>query len=460
MLNIIHQIVSEELENIEKEFIKVIEQQGDFSEFTTALEKRLKKVGSRICKTFLEELNKTVKEDPQRKEKWQVERKADKNTLVTVFGEVEYKRTYYVSKDEKEYKYLSDEMVGIKPHQRVETLVESRMIEEAIDVSYQKSAEPYDISKQKVMESIRGLEDIKIEIPEKEEKRVVEYLYIEADEDHVSLQKGGTVSPKLIYIHEGYEQIEGKDSRRRLKNVFYISGIYKGSEEIWNEVYEYISKTYDIEKIKRIYISGDGASWIKSGVEYIEKGVFVLDRYHINKYVLKATGHVPGLKFELWDAINRCDKKAVKNVLKEALSCADSSSRTESILTCKKYLLNSWDGIKIYETDGKNIIGCSAEGHISHVLSARLSSRPLGWSREGADKMARLRAFKWNGGNVYELVLKNKKKERIKLSERYIKEIKKNLKSNIADINVEIPVIRYGKRNASYIAINALRYAW
>lgn len=257
--------------------------------------------------------------------------------------------------------------MGIKPHQRVETLVESRMVEKAIDVSYAKSAKPYEISKQKVMESIKGLEDIKVKTPQKEEKREVEYLYIEADEDHVSLQEGGTASPKLIYIHEGYEEEEGKNNRHGLKNVFYISGTYKGSKAIWDEAYQYIDKTYDIEKIKKIYISGDGAPWIRAGLDYIEKSAFVLDRYHINKYILKATGHAQELRFKLWDAINRSDKNAAKDILKEALDRADSGNCAGNILDFRKYLLNNWDGIKVYETDGENIIGCSAEGHVSHV---------------------------------------------------------------------------------------------
>ena len=33
--------------------------------------------------------------------------------------------------------------------------------------------------------------------------------------------------------------------------------------------------------------------------------------------------------------------------------------------------------------DGGAVWGCSAEGHISHVLSARESSRPMGWSKKG-----------------------------------------------------------------------------
>ncbi|NLM63595.1 MAG: ISLre2 family transposase, partial [Mollicutes bacterium] len=59
----------------------------------------------------------------------------------------------------------------------------------------------------------------------------------------------------------------------------------------------------------------------------------------------------------------------------------------------RKYILENWAGIKIYKED-PYALGCSAEGHVSHVLSERMSSRPLGWSRQGAEQMARLRAFK------------------------------------------------------------------
>lgn len=41
--------------------------------------------------------------------------------------------------------------------------------------------------------------------------------------------------------------------------------------------------------------------------------------------------------------------------------------------------------------------GSSTEGHVSHVLSSRMSSRPMGWSIKGATKMAKLRAYELNG---------------------------------------------------------------
>ena len=52
---------------------------------------------------------------------------------------------------------------------------------------------------------------------------------------------------------------------------------------------------------------------------------------------------------------------------------------------------------------------CSAEGHVSHIYSDRMSSRPLGWSRTGADKMARLRIYSQNKRDILELVGYQKK---------------------------------------------------
>lgn len=53
--------------------------------------------------------------------------------------------------------------------------------------------------------------------------------------------------------------------------------------------------------------------------------------------------------------------------------------------------------------------GSSTEGHVSHVLSARMSSRPMGWSMHGATQMAKLRAYELNGGDMLELVRYQKK---------------------------------------------------
>ena len=63
------------------------------------------------------------------------------------------------------------------------------------------------------------------------------------------------------------------------------------------------------------------------------------------------------------------------------------------------YIDNNFDYIDLLSD-----LGCSAEGHVSHVLSARMSSRPMAWSIAGADKMSKLRAFYFNGGSFSNLI--------------------------------------------------------
>ena len=54
-----------------------------------------------------------------------------------------------------------------------------------------------------------------------------------------------------------------------------------------------------------------------------------------------------------------------------------------------------------------HVLGCSAEGHISHILASRMSSRPMGWTIDGANKLTKLRLYKLNGGDIYTLVKAN-----------------------------------------------------
>ncbi len=69
---------------------------------------------------------------------------------------------------------------------------------------------------------------------------------------------------------------------------------------------------------------------------------------------------------------------------------AEADSRKSAILEVQKYLNNQWRGIRARRKYEHLLVGCSAEGHVSHVLSARLSSRPMGWSYLGANQMAHL----------------------------------------------------------------------
>ena len=68
------------------------------------------------------------------------------------------------------------------------------------------------------------------------------------------------------------------------------------------------------------------------------------------------------------------------------------------------YFLNQWDGVRNRSEEAGANWKCCAEGQVSHVLSARLSSRPMGWSEHGCDRMSGLRAYKKNGGKIIDLL--------------------------------------------------------
>lgn len=352
---------------------------------------------------------------------WYVVR-TDETTLGTSLGEVRYHKTLFRSKFTGEYKYLLDELMGIESHARITEDAVANVLKEAVDSSYRKggihaSISDFEVSKQTVMNKIHTLKFPQANTPA--EKRVVEVLYIDADEDHVSLQylsqkgdikdsRSNTYMPKMAYVYEG---IDAAGDRHRLIHPRYFGGGYEGSTGVtafWTEVFDYIDTHYDTEALKRIYINGDGAEWIKSGAKIHAKATFVLDKFHLHKYIIAATSHLLDSKddarAEIWAAINSKQKWRAIDVFEHILAITESDSKRKAVERSRDYILGQWTAIINGVKNRKDKLHCSAEGHISHLYAARMSSRPLGWSRTGADQMARLRVYYFNGGDMLELV--------------------------------------------------------
>ena len=252
----------------------------------------------------------------------------------------------------------------------------------------------------------------------------MDYLYIEADEDHVSLQfqeaKGdlqvnqygrklnGMIN-KLIYVHEGVEKDAPKSKRHHLVNAHYFCGTYEGkaNNELWDEVYAYIDNNYDIDSIKKIYLGADGGAWIKAGGKRISGITYVLDEFHLKKYLVKMTSHMldnaDDARKVLYDTIKDGNKEEFLSAVDMLEYYAESAKEKKSVQESASYILENWSAAKI-RLKNRNVPGCSTEGHVSHVLSKRMSMSPMGWSRKGADKMAKLRAYVWNKESMLDLV--------------------------------------------------------
>lgn len=459
MNTIISQFVEKCTKNFYGAIEKIIRENGTVGDLTISLKKDFDELGVKLVQFALESVDNELCNDSMRKKSWSIDKKLQEKTLTTIFGDVHYQRTYFVSKFGKGYSHLCDRIFGIEPHERCDMNVKAKMVENAIDMSYEKSSRVFEskMSKQTVLNSIREIENDRLVLKVPTEKSRVEVLYVDADEDHVSLQNGSSVMPYLAYVHEGY--VDKDKSRKELKNIRYFSGMYRNSEEFWLEIANYIEENYDTDYLKTIYLAGDGAAWIKQGVHWLPKAKIVLDKYHLNKYIISATGNVPETRTDIWKALYKKDLRQIKNVFNDILICADSPQRAEQINKTFQYIKGNWEGIvNSYDAE---YIGCSAEGHVSHILSERLSSRPLGWSYVGVDDMAKLRAFRANNGNIYEVIKGQKKDNKRngirKITQNAVKKVAKNIDTVYTDVK---PVaLENGLKTELYKALHAICYA-
>ena len=184
------------------------------------------------------------------------------------------------------------------------------------------------------------------EIPDTiyDEPKSVPYLYIEADEDHVAEQHGrhregnGSFISKLIYIYEYKQESTVAKGRYELVNKYYFGGLYQGKEgnkRLWPRVNAFIEKNYDTEAVKRIFISCDGAIWIKSGVTYVNNSVFCADKNHLMKYVNAAAAQMlderDDVKVELWHLMYSKQKDSRKRFDAYTAAMMNSANKLDKI---------------------------------------------------------------------------------------------------------------------------------
>ena len=174
-------------EKLEDEFLR---DPSDIASYVTKLTEELHKAGIRMIEETLSYLDEMINESEARKLSWVVDRHETKQ-LITSLGSVNYQKTLFRNKENGNRSYIIDLIMGMNPHERMTEDAEARMLEEAVQTSYRRGGEETSIldsvSKQTVMNKIHALQ-----FPPEEKvlegKKNVKVLFVDADEDHISLQ--------------------------------------------------------------------------------------------------------------------------------------------------------------------------------------------------------------------------------------------------------------------------------
>ena len=452
MYSIIQKIY-EKNNKILKEGLKEVLNGADVSTLTGAIKDFTDILGKELLAEIVTQIENLVFDDTKRKNQYGAVRFAEKS-LITKNGKAKLERRYYIDKETGKNVCLTDKILGMEKGERIDKKVKAEVIRNANDVSYNKSGKnvvpKIDISSTTVMHNVRKNE-WKMEIVERPQKQKIKskYVYIQVDEDHVKERnkKGCTIS-KIITIYTRKRTLtkperipEVKQVRKELVDKFTFSGLYKDTQEMWEDVAYYIDCTYDKEELEIAFIMGDGASYIKAGTEWIAKSVFVLDTFHLEEYI-NNLNYDEYLKEKLQEAIEQFDPISTENILNDAINKVNEEiqidkklgrttkrleSRLEKITKTKIYLMNQWQGIEAHDIYKDKLTGCCQEGQVHHTLSERMSTDAKVWSEDGIDKMSELRAFTQNGGDVYGKIIDISTEEK---REKKIQELERRIRKN------------------------------
>ena len=393
-------IITQITANVVEEILKSIEKNGisDIGKTAESLLSVLKGGALKLLSAVIEETDLAVlnAKKERKLDGITVKHRNVPRTVVTSLGELKYKRTYFQLGDGSKA-YLTDQLIGIEPFERVTKELCAELVQNTATMSMQKAATVTGapVSRQTVNNKVLSMHDVVTEISRVE--NTPSELHIFADEDHVHLRPRRSAIVPLVTVTEGIDMSNPK--RHKTISPVHFQGYGMDNHVFVDNVVAAIYEKYDMDRVDRVYIHADGGNWIKTLGTLMPNAVFVMDGFHLEKYLkklLRLNGAAP------YSGVVR---KAIReNNFEDFAGYISSISEKQDEKDKKKlhelvnYFQNNWDSI--VERMNCTHCGSCTEPLISHTLSQRLSRNPLAWSKEGLGKMAMLRVFEENGGRV------------------------------------------------------------
>lgn len=373
-----------------------------------------------LCECFkhsfvelLHEIDINYCKSQERKSKYHIKDHCNR-TILTIFGEVTINRTFYKSKlNNSSFCYI-DRLLGLQKYDYFDPYLKAEILDYVSNHNYSETAEHINIlignricteekiqylSRQTVRNIIKKSKFAKPEITKKDD---VEELYIISDEKWIPTQgnNGKKVMQKSIVIFDGFN-VDGK--RKSLNNKMTFSG--RNYDFIYDSI-DYIEKAYDISKIKKIYILGDGAPWINNlkfdfncwnNIKIIPG----LDHFHFKQAIWKIYNS-KDVYDTILSYITNNNKEDFNRIINEIIDL--KPERKDKINDYKHYLLSNWDKIKNLL---KYNLSCPMESQISHTFASYFTSRPKAYNKHMITKLINIRLLKKNKYNIKQLYLSN-----------------------------------------------------
>lgn len=312
--------------------------------------------------------------------------------VLTRFGEVEVCRRRYRDTSGA-CRYLLDERMRLEPRRRVSVSLERSLVRLSTAVSFREAADIVSeltaacVSHATAHAAIaRAGARLATEAEAAAERlhdlgvlpagtREADTLHCEADGTVIAMQhaRSRRAEVKLAVFY---------DSKAQGAQVVHAS--FCGSKRFWREASAAAGDVYDLGAPGPVIVSGDGAQWVRGGLDVLPHARFILDPFHIGRALLTATASRQVARRTFSDLYRHGLSPALVSLARFA---AEHPEREDAIKQVSRYLRANADGL--WRADpGLGAI----EGHIDKVLAARFKKKGQRWSPRGADAMARVLA--------------------------------------------------------------------
>jgi len=391
----------------------------NYIDLVSNLDNSLCNIAKESLITIFETIDKSYSNSTERKHKHHIKAHLPR-TILTVFGEITFTRTFYTDKHNKgSYCYL-DRFLGLKKHDYFDPYIKATIVEYSANNPIPTVVDMInDLIGNRIRlenkfkylnrQTIRNIIlDSKLSNPEPRQLDTPETLYIIADEKWVHTQNNNNedIMVKSIVVFDGV-----KNKPRRTLNNKRIFASFK-SNKFLDDTLDYLYYSYNLDNVKNIFVMGDGAKWIRSLTNHFQittetNVIFALDKYHFKQ----AIHHIcldKTLENILASYVLNNDKKNFNLFCEEFIK--SYPHRIDTINQKKEYIINNWKNIlNLY----KYKLSCPMESQISHNLAYLLSSRPKGYSLKMLDKILKIRLLFKNKENIKQLYLNNFNKKEI-----------------------------------------------
>ena len=404
-----------------------VELKGDVGRWEEEIFKWTCSLAQELAKAILEGVDKELMKEKAPNLKVEC---LKEHRVTTVFGDIRIRRRLYQSSN-GEHRFLLDEKMGLDKGCHVSPKVKELATFISSHFPFQRSEEivrailPSGISHTTIHRLVGKLTAPYIEVEEKEmeevfdagvipesEGKIVPYLFVEADGTMIALQRerARKAEVKVGIAYEGWQEVS--NDRYKVTEKTAYTGIMDG-DRFWEGFSLALAKKYDLSRIGKVIVGGDGASWVKEGAGFLG-GIYQLDKFHLKRAILRGLAN-DQLGAEVYQACITGEIEKADGLLIEAQQRVDID-RADEIMKLRGYLMSNCYGLRDYrlEVGGDNLRGLGAiEGNVDKLVANRMKKRGMSWTIEGAQRMARLISLR-EMGQIHYWITHGDKSEDVK----------------------------------------------